>query len=375
LAYDPNRNAYLVVWTNDRSKDDDLFGQRVSGDGTSIGEPFAIAAGNGADRRLPAVAFNRAQREYLVVWENQDATGIKIKGQRLAESGELVEGEFLIGPQSSLASGFAPAVAYAPQAGTYLVVWQNYVHGSPASSIEGQALSGQGAVIGPSRTIAEGTTWLGNERPDVAAGGNGHNYLVVWQREDKARGSYDIFARRVGGDGIPQPPGEILICIWPGDQVAPVVTGLAASPFQEQYLVAWEHRPEGGPGDIHAIRVLGEGYPLGPYLAIADTAAGETLPALACQVRDQEYLVAWTHTEPGAEEQLIQGRIVSAAGTLTGDTGDMAEGGKLSGSGASLAVGLPGRYLSICDGRRPGEASRDIFGHFWGDPAQSQDLE
>jgi hypothetical protein len=321
------------------------------------------------------VAFNRARDEYLVVWEHQDGAGIQIKGQRLAFDGGLVDGELQIGPQSTLASGFAPAIAFASRAGTYLVVWQNYVHGSPASSIESLALSGLGSALGPSQTVAKGTTRLGHERPDVAAGGNGHDYLVVWQREDKGRGAYDIFAQRVGGEGTPQEPGEILICIWPDDQVAPAVTGIAASPYQEQYLVAWEHRPGGATGDIHAIRVSGEGCPLGPYLAVADSPADETNPSLAGQGGDQAYLVAWTAGLPGAPERIIQGRVVSAAGTLPDPTGDLAEGGKLDGVGSSLAAGPVGQYLAVCDGRQPGEASREIFGHFWAGSAEPQVIE
>jgi hypothetical protein len=374
-AYNPARNEYLVVWTNDRSEDDDLFAQLVSGDGTLVGLPFPVSTGSGADRRLPALAFNGTRGEYLVVWEHQDTTGIKIKGQRLSESGQPVDGELLVGPPSSLASGFAPAVAYAARAETYLVVWQNYVHGSPASSIEGQVLSDLGAPVGPSQTMAEGTRWLGYERPDVAAGGKGYDYLVVWQREDKVRGAYDVFARRVGGDGSPQQPGEILICIWPGDQFAPTVEGIAASPYQEQYLVAWEHRSDDGLGDIHAIRLSGSGCPLGPYLAVADSPADETNPDLAAQAQDLEYLVAWTHAEPGAQERLTRGRAVSAAGTLPGDTGDLTAESKLDGAGAALAAGRSGQYLAVCDGRRPGEASRDIFGHFWGDSAGPQSVE
>ena len=101
----------------------------------------------------------------------------------------------------------------------------------------------------------------------------------------------------------------------------------------------------------------------------------ETNPDLAGQVQDKAYLVAWTHAQPGAAGRLIQGRTVSTAGTLPGDTGDLDVESKLDGAGAALAAGRPGQYLAVCDGRQPGEASRDIFGHFWGDSTELQSVE
>jgi hypothetical protein len=56
IAYNSNRDEYLVVWWNDRPGNDDIYGRRVSGDGALIGDWFAIAAGAGHERQHPDVA-------------------------------------------------------------------------------------------------------------------------------------------------------------------------------------------------------------------------------------------------------------------------------------------------------------------------------
>ena len=61
VAFNPQRNEYLVVWYNDRVGNDDIQAQRVRANGKLIGGDFFIAAGPGAERRfdLPGVHVSR----------------------------------------------------------------------------------------------------------------------------------------------------------------------------------------------------------------------------------------------------------------------------------------------------------------------------
>jgi hypothetical protein len=51
IAYNSQRQEYLVVWRNDGSHDDSVWGQLVSKNGTRIGFPLLIAGEAGAERR------------------------------------------------------------------------------------------------------------------------------------------------------------------------------------------------------------------------------------------------------------------------------------------------------------------------------------
>jgi len=69
IAYNPDRQEYLVVWYNERPVYPDIKAQRVGVDGQLVGGPCYIAGGEGAKRRYPDVVYNPTHQEYLVVWE------------------------------------------------------------------------------------------------------------------------------------------------------------------------------------------------------------------------------------------------------------------------------------------------------------------
>ena len=74
VAYNSQRQEYLVVWSNDRPGNDDIRAQRLSKNGALIGGSFYISAGSGADRRYPDVAYNTQQDQYLVVSVDENLT-------------------------------------------------------------------------------------------------------------------------------------------------------------------------------------------------------------------------------------------------------------------------------------------------------------
>src|SRR5262249_32772608 len=113
----------------------------------------------------PAVAYNSANNEYLVVWRGDDNSGplvdgeFEIYGQRLnaATGAEVGANDRLI---SSMRAGgnanfdaFDPAVAYNDRANEYLVVWHGNDGTSPLKDNEfeiyGQRLNAAtGAEVG-----------------------------------------------------------------------------------------------------------------------------------------------------------------------------------------------------------------------------------
>ena len=74
IAYNSQRQEYLVVWFNDRAGCDDVRAQRISATGEILGGPFYISAGCTPNRRYPDVAYNSVHDQYLVVWEQYEAS-------------------------------------------------------------------------------------------------------------------------------------------------------------------------------------------------------------------------------------------------------------------------------------------------------------
>src|SRR5262245_55682215 len=166
VAYNGTDNEYLVVWSgNDNTApltghELEIYGQRLAAaTGLQVGDDdFRISdiSFNAVD---PAVAFNAASHEYLVVWEGADDTGplmnsqFEIYGQRLNAAGkEVGANDFRIsdmGPEDNthLVASDA-AVAYDGAANEYLVVWSGDDVTEGEFEIYGQRLNAAGAEVG-----------------------------------------------------------------------------------------------------------------------------------------------------------------------------------------------------------------------------------
>jgi hypothetical protein len=218
VAYNSTNNQYLVVWQGDDDTPPlvdgelEIFGQLIdAATGAEIGGDFRISdmgpdGDEDHDAFAPAVAYNSARNEYLVVWYGDDNAFPNVNGeleifaQRIdAATGAEIGGDFRIsdaGPDSDPQyDALEPAVVYNPAADHYLVVWRasDDAGGLVVDEFEiyGQFLDSAGAEIGPndfriSDMGSDGNPAFDAERPSVAPNAAGSEYLVVWSGDDGA---------------------------------------------------------------------------------------------------------------------------------------------------------------------------------------------
>jgi hypothetical protein len=78
------QDRYMVVWEHEYSgTDHDIYGREYNADGTSVGSYFTIASWT-EDTTAPDIAANGSSKEWLAVWQQALAggTGYAIKGYR-----------------------------------------------------------------------------------------------------------------------------------------------------------------------------------------------------------------------------------------------------------------------------------------------------
>ena len=242
VAYNSKQNEYLVVWQGDDNSDSlvddevEIYGQRIdAATGAEIGDnDFRISDmgpdGNAAfDAFNPAVAYNKTDWEYLVVWQGDDDNGdlvdneIEIYGQLVAAltGDEIGPNDFRISDMGSSDGDTAfraehPAVAFNATANEYLVVWQGddntgslvddefEIYGQRVHPIYGSEVGSNDFRISD-MGAADGSTSFGAHRPSVAFSSGHNEYLVVWQGDDDsgalADNEYEIHAQRVDDEG------------------------------------------------------------------------------------------------------------------------------------------------------------------------------
>ncbi len=222
---------WLVVWHDWRNHVYDIYGTRVSLNGTVLdpnGIAICIYSGN---QYHPAVASDG--NKSFVVWDDTREGSSRIYGTRVAQDGLVMDPD---GIMVSNNSSYIPSIAFADT--NYLVTWDDYRSGS--ANIYGARISTTGTVLDPSG-ISIGNAVNAQNTSDVNF--DGENWFVVWQ-DYRSSADYDIYSAKVSQTGLVL---EIFaVSTNPVDQISPELThGL-----QNQMLITWSgwidsicHRP------------------------------------------------------------------------------------------------------------------------------------
>ncbi|MEO0069767.1 MAG: hypothetical protein ABIK18_03120, partial [candidate division WOR-3 bacterium] len=182
---------YLVVWAHWHGENWDIYGARVSPDGTVL-DPDCIPISTVIyPQRSPSIVFDGTN--YLVVWEDyRSGSSYDIYGARVSPDGTVLDPEG-IPILTARYPQYSPSVVF--DGTNYLVVWAGWR--GENRSICGARVSKDGTVLDPVGFVIS-TGDYEQESPSVVF--DGTNYLVVW--EDGRNGNYDIYGARVSPDGI-----------------------------------------------------------------------------------------------------------------------------------------------------------------------------
>jgi hypothetical protein len=257
VRFGQSQQEFLVVWTNTPvGQPAYISGRRVFADGSGFppGDGFTISSG--AENRInPAVAYNLARNEYLVVWDqvgaSHDIYGVRLRGDGVP----LGTGAFGIAGWPD--NEEQPAVAACRGADQYLVGWQSLVRPPIDYDIYARFVTGDGVPAGV--YWVDGTT-APEEAVSIRCDLSGREYLIAWQKM-YATGYYGIWARLAHPNETFEPCFGLVQPGSTADRTAPAIGG-----GRVNYLVAWEHQRDGTAyQDIHGRLV----YPHAIYLPLA----------------------------------------------------------------------------------------------------------
>ncbi|QSQ24156.1 hypothetical protein JY651_04065 [Pyxidicoccus parkwayensis] len=359
-------DRFLLVWQDDRSGTEDIYGARVRRELTVYGpEGFPISTGSG-DQTLPRVAPSGSKS--LVVWDDTRLGPHRVRGARVGDDGSVwdVSG-FTISSgdqEEELQPGIAVGdhqffVAYAGgESGTPLygphhilgtrVQHDKTVKDSPAKLFtrsafaQDQAASaaGGGVYLTVWREIHDGVSRLlatrvrpdgrvldvpfslpaGPDAREPAVAWDGDIWMIVWEEGDEFGGGtgVDIRGVRVSGAGVTLDTASLPIAELPDNQYQPAIASNT-----ENFLVVWtDERGSffGNVSDIVGTRVSSSGIVLDPGgFRISGVPLTQRFPSVVA-TGDLRYLVAWVHIDfisvPAATERSIRGARVDTDGTV-----------------------------------------------------------
>ncbi len=167
---------FLVIWTDGRSGNDDIYAQRFNVNGERLGEEIKINDDNGTARQYSPVVTSSSDGRYWIAWVDEREGNPDIYSQRLTRDGRKIGSNFRV--NSDFASSHQRVSSIGMERkGNILIAWEDE-RGS-SCDIYCTVLDSLGREIQPNLRVNNDTWGGAGQYYPSAAGGNGR-FLVVW---------------------------------------------------------------------------------------------------------------------------------------------------------------------------------------------------
>lgn len=184
---------FVVVWSDSRNGDLDIYFQRYASDGTPLGVNTKVNDDTGNNfQSQPSIAMD-AVGDFVVVWYDYRNAKEDIYFQRYASTGAPLGVNIKVNDDTRTANRRVPSISI-NSAGDYIIVWQesNYVQGT--HYIFAQKFFPNGNPNGGNYRIVSNGLNHDTESPEVYA--NNSDILFSWQDNRQSQG-WDIYAKIV----------------------------------------------------------------------------------------------------------------------------------------------------------------------------------
>jgi PKD repeat protein len=243
VAYDPESGNFVVVWTDTRNANEEIWSQLVEADGNLSGNNFAIADAPANNSAYPAVAVDAENHRVLVVFLDDRNGANEVWGQFLSGDGTLIgissDNFQILSRAAEFREQFPPSLVFNSIAGEYML-----------GVDDGVTDTVMGRIIGWDGTLYDHAT----DDPDVVVDESDHilvnmngeytsldynpttdTYLFAWDLYIDGTQDEDIQINTV--DGTTLAPGTTADVVTTVElDLAPSV---AANPFGGNFLIAY----------------------------------------------------------------------------------------------------------------------------------------
>lgn len=363
VAYNGRHDTYLMVAHNDWADGRAVYASLINRRGFQEIVSY-ISTYINKDSVQPAVAYNHAEDEWLVVWafnNNGDGGTYEIWGVILNADLSIRTDDFHIfsWPNRSL---YAPRVAWNSYRNEYLVIWNSFntsggLPGVP-NDIAAARVSADGVVQAAPLIL---TTSTYPHQADLVYNVAKDEYFVAFVRSySETSTGNDIYGLRVNWSGsVINPPGAIPIASVAKNQNAPAV----ATNSQHRYVVVWEHEYDSSDRDIALAELDTTGTPTRANFFVANSFDDERAPDVAARWgNDVDYVIAWGR-ETDAGTNIEAWRWDQGVGTAWLE---IAAAAFWEHQAPALVWGAPGTLIAY-EGDAIGDPTvkRHIYGRLW----------
>jgi len=292
---------FLVVWQDYRGGDIDIYGARVTPQGTVL-DPSGLIVSQAADwQESPALGFDGV--DYLVAWRDCRNGSSDIYGARVTPQGTVLDSVGFVISDAPYGQ-YSPALAF--DGADFLVAWRDYRGGRDYYDLYGTRVTPQGVVLDSTGIYL---SQAADYRCPPALAFDGASFFVVWE-DWRSGGDYDVYGTRVTPEGTVLDSAGVVISHIANRQYVPRVASDGAN-----FLVVWQDDRNGSDYDIYGARVTPQGSVLDPSGFVISHAAHEQ-GSPAVDFDGVNFLVVWQDGRSGSGYDICGARVTPQATVL-----------------------------------------------------------
>lgn len=231
---------YLIVWTDERNGNKDIFGQFYTFRGEREGKNFQIND-NKNDNSPQDFASITCGGFIVVAWQDSSSGHWDIYAQSLDCNGRKIGDNFLVNDDETISNQMFPDVS-ANIEETLVIVWQDNRNGN--WDIYGQRYDKNMTKLGDNFKINDDINNANQQKPSVNVDEKG-NFLIVW--EDDRNGKSDIYGQLYCSDGTKYGNNFCISEASDGENYQPTVSleDLSYSGNDVIFVVVWQNNNNG----------------------------------------------------------------------------------------------------------------------------------
>jgi len=283
--------GFIIVWEDRREGEWDIYAQRYNAEGQPLGKNFKVNddASPGTRQKCPAIAVDDGGN-FIIAWADDRNGDSDIYAQRYHYTGQPLGRNFRVNDDGRPDAQWPPAIA-AGYNGDFIICWSDNRDGRP--NIYAQRFDYNGHPIGENFKVTVDPRQTAQWSPDIAVDGEG-NFVITWtdDRNDRC----DIYARYYRSDGTPLGTEfRVNDDMERSDQRASKV----AMDSQGRFIITWEDC-RNVYSNIYAQIYTSEGKPWGVNFQVNDDLGGsiQRHPDIAADEKG-DFIITWQDRRHG----------------------------------------------------------------------------
>ena len=300
---------FVVAWQDSRNDSQgDIYAQRYSSDGASIGSNFKVNDDQGSGlQKSPSVACDE-NGKFIVTWHDRRDED-DIYAQCYSGDGIPLGSNFRVCDDDGRKYQGSPCVA-SDRNGKFIIAWRDcrtYGH-----NIYAQLFTSDGMPIGDNFRVKDQDEGIGDCTPSIDCDGDG-NFVITWSA--KRHNNYAVLGKSYLSNGTPLTNNFEIHLDERGDSFPSV-----SIDENSGFVITWKDVVHNGNSDIYAQRYINSGIQIGDNFKVNDDLGTEAQlnPSVDSDSLGN-FVVVWADRRNDVHDITICAQRYSDDGTPVGD--------------------------------------------------------